>query len=69
MKVLPVFTSMFDRIKFGVSKGKGNKTIASDLGISEHTVKNHIKNILSKLDASDRTEAVMIAIRRGYIEM
>ncbi|WP_029919986.1 response regulator [Nevskia soli] len=53
----------------GVSKGKGNKTIASDLGISEHTVKNHIKNILSKLDAGDRTEAVMIAIRRGYIEM
>jgi len=53
----------------GVSKGKGNKTIASDLGISEHTVKNHIKNILSKLDAGDRTEAVMIAVRRGYIEM
>ena len=53
----------------GVSKGKANKIIASDLNISEHTVKNHIKSILSKLSASDRTDAVVIAIRRGYIEM
>jgi DNA-binding NarL/FixJ family response regulator len=52
----------------GVSKGKSNKIIADDLGISEHTVKNHIKSILSKLDASDRTGAVVIAIRRGFIE-
>jgi DNA-binding NarL/FixJ family response regulator len=51
-----------------VSKGKSNKMIASDLSISEHTVKNHIKNILSKLDASDRTDAVVIGIRRGFIE-
>jgi DNA-binding NarL/FixJ family response regulator len=53
----------------GVSRGKANKIIADDLNISEHTVKNHIKSILSKLDASDRTDAVVIAIRRGYIEM
>jgi DNA-binding NarL/FixJ family response regulator len=53
----------------GVSHGKANKMIASDLGISENTVKNHIKSILSKLDASDRTDAVVIALRRGYIEM
>jgi DNA-binding NarL/FixJ family response regulator len=53
----------------GVSKGKANKIIADDLHISEHTVKNHIKNILSKLAASDRTDAVVIALRRGYIEM
>ena len=53
----------------GVSQGKANKIIADDLCISEHTVKNHIKSILSKLDASDRTDAVVIAIRRGYIEM
>ncbi|WP_263359112.1 response regulator [Acidicapsa ligni] len=53
----------------GVSKGKANKIIAADLNISEHTVKNHIKSILSKLGASDRTDAVVIAIRRGYIEM
>jgi DNA-binding NarL/FixJ family response regulator len=53
----------------GVSRGKANKIIAADLKISESTVKNHVKNILSKLDASDRTDAVVIAIRRGYIEM
>lgn len=53
----------------GVSRGRANKTIADDLNISEHTVKNHIKSILSKLGANDRTDAVVIAIRRGYIEM
>jgi DNA-binding NarL/FixJ family response regulator len=53
----------------GVSRGKANKVIAADLKITESTVKNHVKNILSKLDASDRTDAVVIAIRRGYIEM
>jgi DNA-binding NarL/FixJ family response regulator len=52
-----------------VSQGRANKMIASELGISENTVKNHVKSILSKLDASDRTDAAMIAIRRGYIDM
>ena len=52
-----------------VSQGQANKIIASELGISENTVKNHVKSILSKLDASDRTDAAIIAIRRGYIEM
>jgi DNA-binding NarL/FixJ family response regulator len=52
-----------------VAQGKANKTIASDLKIAEHTVKNHMKNILSKLGADDRTGAVVIAARRGYIEI
>ena len=52
-----------------VAKGKANKIIASDLSITENTVKNHVKSILSKLDASDRTDAVMIGLRRGYLEM
>jgi DNA-binding NarL/FixJ family response regulator len=52
-----------------VSQGKANKVIAGDLHISESTVKNHLKNILAKLNASDRTDAVVIAIQRGYIEM
>ncbi len=52
-----------------VAQGKANKTIASDLNIAEHTVKNHMKNILSKLGADDRTGAVVIAARRGYIEI
>ena len=53
----------------GVAKGNSNKIIASELNISEHTVKNHLKSILSKLDASDRTHAVMIALKRGFLEM
>jgi DNA-binding NarL/FixJ family response regulator len=53
----------------GIAKGNSNKIIASSLNISEHTVKNHLKNILSKLDASDRTHAVMIALKRGFLEM
>ena len=52
-----------------VAQGKGNKIIASDLEIAEHTVKNHIKNILMKLRADDRTGAVVTAVRRGYIDI
>lgn len=52
-----------------VARGQSNKIIAACLQISEHTVKNHLKSILSKLDASDRTHAVTIAIRRGIIEL
>jgi DNA-binding NarL/FixJ family response regulator len=52
-----------------VAQGRSNKVVGAALGISEHTVKNHLKNILMKLDATDRTHAVMIAMRRGYLEM
>jgi DNA-binding NarL/FixJ family response regulator len=53
----------------GIVKGQSNKVIAFNLNIVEHTVKNHIKSILSKLDANDRTGAAMIAVRRGYIDV
>ena len=53
----------------GVAKGQSNKIIASDLNIAEHTVKNHIKSILSKLDVDDRTGAAVMALRRGYIDL
>jgi DNA-binding NarL/FixJ family response regulator len=52
-----------------MSAGKRNKEIAADLSIAEDTVKMHVKNILSKLHASDRTEAVTIALRRGIIHL
>ena len=52
----------------GVASGSSNKIIATDLNISEHTVKNHLKSILSKLDANDRTHAVMIALKRGFLD-
>ena len=50
-----------------MAEGLGNKTIAWRLGISEHTVKFHVGSILAKLNASGRTEAVTIGIRRGLI--
>jgi DNA-binding NarL/FixJ family response regulator len=53
----------------GVAGGKSNKLIAADLGISEGTVKMHMKSIMPKLDASDRTHAVMIALKRGILEL
>ena len=49
-----------------ISTGKSNKAVAGALQISEETVKGHVRNILSKLNANDRTHAVMIAIQRGY---
>jgi DNA-binding NarL/FixJ family response regulator len=51
-----------------VASGNSNKLIASQLKISEATVKGHMKNILSKLGANDRTHAVTIAIKRGFID-
>jgi DNA-binding NarL/FixJ family response regulator len=53
----------------GVARGNSNGGIASELSISEHTVKNHIKSILSKLGAGDRTHAVMIGLKRGFIDL
>jgi len=52
-----------------VAGGRANKMIAVDLKISEETVKAHMKNILSKLGANDRTHAVTIALKRGIIEI
>jgi DNA-binding NarL/FixJ family response regulator len=50
-----------------VAAGKSNKLIAVELDISEWTVKTHMKSVLQKLDASDRTHAVMIALKRGIL--
>jgi DNA-binding NarL/FixJ family response regulator len=52
-----------------VGRGAANKTVAARLGISEETVKVHMKHILAKLDAVDRTHAVTIALGRGIIEL
>ena len=52
-----------------IAEGNRNRDIAEQLFISEETVKVHIKHIMDKLDASDRTQAVAIAIRRGIIQL
>jgi DNA-binding NarL/FixJ family response regulator len=51
-----------------ISKGNSNKEIAKMLFVTENTVKMHVKNILLKLEASDRTQAVVIAIQRGLLD-
>jgi DNA-binding NarL/FixJ family response regulator len=52
-----------------VANGNGNREIGKILFISEETVKAHLKHILEKLDANDRTQAVTIALRRGIMQL
>ena len=50
-----------------IARGNANKIIAAELSLTEETVKSHIRNILSKLGANDRTHAVAIGLKRGII--
>ena len=50
-----------------IASGMANKQIAHELDVTEYTVKSHVQSILSKLDASDRTHAVTIALKRGLL--
>jgi DNA-binding NarL/FixJ family response regulator len=52
-----------------VAAGNSNKIVAGKLSISEETVKSHVRSILSKLRANDRTHAVTIAVKRGLINL
>ncbi len=52
-----------------VAEGKTNKEIANALDLSEKTVKNHVRNIFHKLQVYDRTQAAILAIRKGLIEL
>jgi DNA-binding NarL/FixJ family response regulator len=52
-----------------ISGGNANKEIAARLSITEETIKGHVKNILSKLGANDRTHAVTIGLKRGIIDL
>jgi DNA-binding NarL/FixJ family response regulator len=57
------------RVLVLVAEGKRNKEIAAELSIAEDTVKMHVRNIFSKLNVTDRTEAVTVALRRGIIHL
>jgi DNA-binding NarL/FixJ family response regulator len=52
-----------------IAEGNSNKIIADRLYITEHTVKGHVKSILSKLGASDRTHAVTLGLKRGILQL
>lgn len=51
-----------------ISEGNSNKIVADKLNITEDTVKGHVSSIMSKLHANDRTHAVLIALRRGFLD-
>jgi len=52
-----------------IAAGNSNKMISAQLGLSEETTKAHVKNIIAKLQAYDRTHAVTVALRRGIIQL
>ncbi|BDG37536.1 response regulator [Saccharococcus caldoxylosilyticus] len=52
-----------------LADGKSNRGIGEALYISEKTVKNHVSNILQKLNVNDRTQAVVVAIKNGWVEV
>jgi DNA-binding NarL/FixJ family response regulator len=52
-----------------IAAGNANKEIAAQLSVTEDTVKSRVKNILDKLGANDRTHAVTIGLKRGFIEL
>ncbi|HEX2923168.1 MAG TPA: response regulator transcription factor [Chloroflexota bacterium] len=71
-EVEPLFVPLSNReieVLDQIAKGNSNKEIARALKISDQTVKNHITSILRKLAVNDRTQAVVYAIRHGWIKM
>jgi len=52
-----------------IAAGKANKQIDDQLGVTEFTVKSRVQNILSKLGASDRTQAALIGVKRGIVDL
>lgn len=64
----PLTAREVEVLQLVASSGR-NKVVADRMGLSEATVKVHMKNILAKLDASDRVQAIMTALRRGIIDL
>ncbi|MFP4235521.1 MAG: LuxR C-terminal-related transcriptional regulator, partial [Nitriliruptoraceae bacterium] len=53
----------------GLARGRTTTQLAEDLVLSQHTVRNHVRSILSKLGARSKLEAVLIAVRRGLVTL
>lgn len=68
-KPLHVLTKRECEVLQLMSQGQSNRTISESLYISEKTVKNHVSNILQKMSAADRTQAVIAAIKQGWVKV
>ena len=66
--LMPLSSREMDVLEL-IVRGASNKMIATNLGISQQTVKNHMSSIFRKLAVSDRTEAAVIALRRGWVRL
>jgi DNA-binding NarL/FixJ family response regulator len=63
----PILTARELEVLQLVAGGLRNKEVAARLAVSEETVKMHLRNLMEKLEVNDRTHAVMVAVRRGFI--
>jgi DNA-binding NarL/FixJ family response regulator len=66
--IAPVLSDRETQVLREIASGSSNKEIASALGISENTVKNHLSRIFEKLEVGDRTSAVLHAMEKGWID-
>jgi DNA-binding NarL/FixJ family response regulator len=66
---LEQLTPREEQVLYELAKGLANKQIAEVLQVTEYTVKEHLKHIFRKLQAADRTEALMVALQRGIIRL
>ncbi len=66
--VFPELTEREREVLAGVARGQTNNQVATDLGLSVHTVKLHVQNLLRKLELPNRTEAAVFAVREGLLE-
>lgn len=65
----PVLSERELSVLRSMAQGMSNADIATTLSISEGTVKSHVNRILSKLDVNDRTQAVIVAVKRGIVSL
>lgn len=68
-KPLHILTKRECQVLQLIADGKSNRGVSESLYISEKTVKNHVSNILQKINVNDRTQAVVMAIRNGWVEV
>jgi len=68
-KPLHILTKRECQVLQLLAEGNSNRSISETLFISEKTVKNHVSNILQKMKVNDRTQAVVTAIRHGWVKV